>query len=242
MNKVMIQCSVCKTENHHLSVNCRKCGGFVQQKIEALDLFSTSWMVIESPARAFHRIAIATHKNYIIFLSAVAGIGLLFTYFWLYKIGDHVSSLPQLLGIGISAGFIFGELTLLILSLLIWTSLRFEKQPVTYKQVFAVSAYSMIPVIISVLCMLPVEIMTFGTYFFASNPSPYDLKPFSYIVMITLDSIFGIWTLILLGAGVHKLRGKGLTRSLFVVFAAIAILGYIYHLAAINLGQVTYGP
>jgi hypothetical protein len=237
----MIICPVCKTENQHLSINCSECGGYIQQKIETLDLFSITWMLIEYPKKAFHRIAIATHKNYIVFLSAIAGIGLLFSSFWFYKIGDHVSSLLQLLGIGISSGLIFGNIFIFLLSIIIWLILKIEKRPVKFRQVFAVSAYSSIPIIISVIILLPLEVLTFGTYFFATNPSPYLLKPFSYIVLLGLDFLFGLWSLILLWIGINKLRDGGWIKATMIEIISLVILFTLIHYCyAIILNNV-YG-
>ncbi|MBA4311347.1 MAG: hypothetical protein C0417_01835 [Chlorobiaceae bacterium] len=237
----MIICPVCKTENQHLAINCSQCGGYIQQKIETLDLFSIAWLLIENPKKAFHRIAIATHKNYITFLSAIAGIGLLFSSFWFYKIGDHISSLLQLLGIGISGGLIFGNIFMLLLSIIVWLILKIEKRSVKFRQVFAVSAYSSIPIIISVIVLLPIEILTFGTYYFATNPSPYLLKPFSYIVLLGLDLLFGLWSLILLLIGINKLRDGGWIRALIIEIVSLGILLSCIHYCFTNLVNHIYG-
>ncbi|MBI5021025.1 MAG: YIP1 family protein [Ignavibacteriales bacterium] len=237
----MIICPVCETENQHLAINCSKCRGYLQQKIETLDLFSIAWLLIESPKKAFHKIAIATHKNYIIFLSAIAGVGLLFSTFWFYKIGDHVSSLLKFLGIGISSGLIFGQIFILLLSLIVWLIFKIEKRSVKFRQVFAVSAYSSIPIIISVIILLPLEVLTFGTYFFATNPSPYLLKPFSYIVLLGLDFLFGLWSFILLGIGINKLRDGGWIRSFLIEIVSLGILCSIIHYFFTTLIYNIYG-
>jgi hypothetical protein len=234
----MIECSVCKTQNHHLAINCSSCGGYLQQKIETLDLFNISWMLIEHPGKAFHRISIATHKNYIIFLSGLGGIGLLFSGFWFFKIGDIIPSLLRFLGIGIGAGILFGEIFVLLLSFLIWIILRIEKKSVAFRQAFVTTAYSLIPVIISVILLLPIEVLTFGTNFFGTNPSPYILKPFSYVVLLILDSLFGLWSIILLWIGIFKLRGTGWMRALAIELVVLAITLSILHYLMLVVVQI----
>ncbi|MBI5476275.1 MAG: YIP1 family protein [Ignavibacteriales bacterium] len=225
----MLECSVCKTQNHHLAINCSSCGGYLQQKIETLDLFETAWMVVEHPSKAFHKIAISTHKNYILFLSALAGIGFLFSAFWFYKIGDLIFSLLRFLGIGISAGIIFGEVIIFLLSIAVWLFLKAERKGVKFRQVFAVTAYSSIPIIISAIIILPIEILTFGTHFFGTNPSPYLLKPLSYVVLLVIDGLFGLWSLILFLIAIKQLRGIGWLRSAMIEFISIVVVLLLIH-------------
>ena len=219
----MIVCPVCNSSNHHLAVVCTSCGSFLQRKVDNLDLFETSWTVLESPRRGFRSIAIAHHKNYVFALSSLAGIGFAFTYFWLVKAGDVMTDLIGLLAAGISSGIIVGPFIVLLFSLILKVLTIFGRTKVGYRNLYAVSSYSLLPVVISVFTLLPVELLTFGTFMFSRNPSPYLLKPVSYIVILSLDGMCALWTIVLLATGMKVLLDSGWKRAWAVAFISLLI-------------------
>jgi len=89
----MITCPVCGTRNHHLTIVCGSCGGFIQGRVENLDLFSTIWKLIERPRAAFLSISLSRYKNYSTIVPSVAGIGLVFAFFWFIP-ASFVASAP----------------------------------------------------------------------------------------------------------------------------------------------------
>ena len=97
----MLKCPVCGTENGDLDTVCRSCKGFIQAKVDTLDLFSTAWGLMDQPRRTFRRIALAKTKNYVILLSAGIGIALVYLYFWHWHLAVRFPSLITLLGIGL---------------------------------------------------------------------------------------------------------------------------------------------
>ncbi|MDI6766757.1 MAG: Yip1 family protein [Bacteroidota bacterium] len=227
----MIICQVCNTENHHLAITCSSCSGYLQNKVEALDLFTTAWNVLEKPSKAFHTIAIAHHKNYVLFLSAITGIALTFFMFWIIKAGDYTHSLLNFLAVGFSIAPFLGIIFVFTVALLLKSLNSLMRVKVTFRNAFAVTAYSFIPIVISAILVLPIEIMTFGTYFFSKNPSPLQLKPLSYVLLLGLDGIFALWWFILFWIGLRRLTGKGWIYAGVMEVIVLAIVAGIFVLA-----------
>lgn len=190
-----LQCSLCHAVNDHLAVVCTSCGSFLQARIENLDLFLTAWRVLERPAQAFRTIAIARHKNYVVMISAFCGFAFTFFGFWLLKAGDHTDSLINFLGAGLAVGPAVGIAVMILVAMILYVVLRVSRTKARFRDVFAVGAYSLVPIALSVILILPIEIMTFGLYYFTTNPSPAMLKPVSYYLLSGLDAAFAIWSL-----------------------------------------------
>lgn len=233
----MIGCPVCGERNHHLATVCRRCGGFVQARVENLDLFATIWKVIERPRAAFHAIAIARYKNYATILAAVAGVGLVFAFFWAVKAGDSAGSAFNLVAGGLAAGPPAGVLLVLAASLLGWGALRSAGRPLRFRDLYAVLSYALVPVALSVVFVLPLEIFTFGRYFFSLNPPPWILKPVSYYLFLAIGWIVAAWTFGLVAAGFRALldvpRGAAL---LLATGAALFVAGAGWAAAVVLTG------
>lgn len=219
----MITCPVCNSENNHLAVICRSCGGFLQSKIDNLDLFTTVWKIVESPKAAFHRIAIASHKNYSLLLGGLMGVGLAFALMWLLKVGNANISLLNLLIAGFLLGPILGIVALLLLAGVQKTVAWMLKLQTKYKNAMAVASYATVPIVFSVIFILPIEILTFGKFFFSTNPSPFLIKPVSYVLVLVLDGLCIGWTLILYYVGVKVLYNLNTLNALFVSSLTLAI-------------------
>ncbi len=220
----MIVCSVCRTENHHLAITCRSCGGFLQAKVENLDLFSTAWGVIERPRRAFRTIGLAVHKNFAYVLAATSGIAFVFLAFWIVKAGDQAESLLNIIAAALAVGPFFGIAALLAGAALAQAVSSIVRAPLTFRNCFALFAWSMVPVVISLLVVMPVEILSFGQFFFTTNPSPLVLRPVSYVILLGLDGLFALWTLLLQFAGLKTLLQNGWGKAVLVQIAALAPL------------------
>lgn len=217
----MIRCTVCNSENHHLAIVCTTCGSFLQTRIENLDLFQTAWNILEKPGRTFHRIAVARHKNYMLVLAAITGIALTFFIFWLIKAGDHTTSLLNLLAAGFSVGPVFGIVVAGLIALALRFAGRSKGEKIGFRNAYAVTSYAAVPIAFSVILLLPLELMTFGIYFFTANPSPYLLKPVSYVILLALDGAFAAWSVCLYLVGVKRL--SGLRWSNVAVMAAASL-------------------
>lgn len=55
----MINCPVCYSDNDELEIVCKSCRGFLQTKVDNINLFETLWGLIENPSKTFKNIAIA---------------------------------------------------------------------------------------------------------------------------------------------------------------------------------------
>lgn len=220
----MITCAVCQTQNNHLAIVCSKCGGFLQTRVDTLDLFSTLWGIIERPSKAFHKIAVAQHKNYAYIVSSVAGIGFAFLIFWIMKAADYSDSLVNIIGAGVLAGSVFGLAAIPVFALFLKLTMKAFRMTVTFRSVMAVSAYACIPQVISVFLILPVKLMTFGTFYFSGNPSPWSLKPSSYALLLGLDALCAGWSLSLLTIGVKTLIGGSWMRAMSVLAISLVLI------------------
>lgn len=233
----MINCPVCSTANHHLNITCSSCGGYVQGRVDNLDLFSTIWKLIERPRAAFLAIALARYKNYSTIVSAVSGIGLVFGFFWFARAGDHTSSAFNLMLGGFASGPPVGVLLVASMSLIAGALLRVGGTRVKFRNVYAVLSYALVPVLLSVVFVLPLEIFTFGRYFFSLNPPPWLIKPVSYYLFLSLGAIVAGWTMFLAVTGLKVLLdcrwifSAGLASLLLFLFL-VAAWGARYFLIA----------
>ncbi len=220
----MINCPVCSTSNHHLNITCSSCGGYVQGRVDNLDLFSTIWKLIERPRAAFLAIALARYKNYSTIVSAVAGIGVVFAFFWFVKAGDHTASAFNLVMGGFVVGPPAGVVLVTAMSLIAAVLLRLTGTRVKFRNLYAVLSYALVPVLLSVVFVLPLEIFTFGRYFFSINPPPWLIKPVSYYLFLSLGAIVAGWTVYCAHTGLRVLLdcrwivSAALVSALLLVF------------------------
>ncbi len=202
----MITCSVCKTQNDEYAVTCVSCRSFIQNRIPNLDFFDTVWKVIETPRKAFHDITLAEHKNYSFVLFSLFGIALSMTGFWYFRLGLRFDSLLDLLakaaGVGVVLGIVCAGVFTGVFELLV----RIFGGKGNIRSSLGVLAYATTPVSLSLVLILPVELLTFGMYLFTWNPNPYTIKPGLFVTLIAVDGLIGLWAFVLgvVGAAVGK--------------------------------------
>jgi hypothetical protein len=213
----MILCSVCQTENDKYATICKKCGGFLQNRVPNLDLFDTLWRIIENPREAFRLIMIAEHKNYALFLYALCGINVAFSGFWYFRIGDRFENILLLIFCALLIGIPLGIALCPIVSSFHWTLSKLLGGKASFRTSMGITSYALTPFTISLLLLLPIELMTFGMYLFTFNPHPIAIKPVSYIVLIGLNSVMILWAFILLIIGTRVGNQISLWKSVFIV-------------------------
>lgn len=223
----MIQCPNCTAENGDLSLVCVKCGGFLQARIPTLDLFNTIWQVIELPKRAMRRIVLAVHKNYAILLSAFYGIGLAFSFMWLFNFGERFENLLYLIFAGLLFGPALGVIHILIIATVGIVVSRFFSIRMHFADLLGVAAYATVPVILSVVFLLPIELMTFGLFMFAENPSPFVIKPFPYIIFMILDGLTVLWSIGLFVIGIRTIGNLKVLRAMLIVILTLSVSLFI---------------
>ncbi len=225
----MISCPVCGEQNDDLAVVCRSCKSYVQAKVDTLDLFSTVWGLIESPSATFKRIVMSRNKNYVIALSSVFGIALLYAVFWYRTLGRLFPNVLVLLGAGLLAGPLVGILFALTSAFLLRGIARLFGGRSTFKNMLSVFAYAMVPVLFSLVFVLPVEVAIFGSFFFDGNPSPLVISPILYLALLGFDAIAALWSWVLLVVGTKVVHGFAMPRALAVIACATAAFGVVVY-------------
>jgi hypothetical protein len=231
----MITCTICNTQNHHLAVTCVSCRGFLQPRVENIDLFSTIWRIIERPRKTLREIAMAHHKNYILPVAGIAGIGMTFALLSVTGAGEFTINLLTLFIIGLLCGPLFGIAAVLVHSLFLLIVGKYIGTKASFKNAFAVTTYAFVPVVLSVVLLLPIEILTFGRYLFTKSPSPYMLKPLSFVILSSLDVLCGLWTIFLLLLSAKILLDTSWKRALIPLMISVGVLSLLVLVALLVL-------
>jgi hypothetical protein len=224
----MIICSVCQTENDQFASICKKCGGFLQNRIPNLDLFDVLWKIIETPRNAFRLIIRAEHKNYALFLYTLSGIAVTFAGFWHFKLGNRFENILLIIFPAILIGLLIGIALCPIASSLHWGLSNILGNKSSFRNSLGITSYSLLPIVLSLLFVLPIELLTFGMYFFTFNPPPITIKPISYMLLIGLDVALAVWSWVLLIIGTTVGGQISLWKS-------ILISAIVYGLLAVGL-------
>jgi hypothetical protein len=219
----MIKCTVCLAENDDFSTTCINCKAFLQDRVPNLNLFETSWQVIESPFKAFRKIALAEHKNYVLFLFSLLGVSLSFTAFWYLRLGTRFESLLDLIPAAVGIGVLFGFVSAVVVTGVYHLIAKAMGGMAGVKGSLGVLGYSMTPVAFSLILILPIELLTFGMYLFTGNPHPYVMKPVSYVLLIGFDAVIAMWTLALAVVGTNVGHQLSILRSIVVVFVTLGL-------------------
>jgi hypothetical protein len=224
----MIECPVCATKNGDLSVVCSQCGGYLQTRVQTLDLFDTLWTLIESPRRTFKKICLSEQKNYIHFLAAVIGVDLVFLWLWRARGGLLFENNLQLLILAlILSGPLVGILVLYVGSCVYSIIARLMNARTRFREAKAILAYALTPLVLAAMVLVPIELGLFGMSFFTGNPSPMVLKPVAYSVLIGMNVLTVLWTSILLVIGTRVLLAKGRIASIILSLCTLAVIGLL---------------
>ena len=196
--KKNIVCSNCHTENPFFVQNCTNCNAFLRSKIANLDLWDTLWKIMESPVKTAETIIQSDHKNFAVSLVIAAAIKIGLTFYIIsnafHFFGDEISNDFNF----ISLASIFFLLIFIFFSFIITiVNSRFGIKN-RFKDNFALYAYSLLPIILILIFLAPVQIALFGTYWFTFNPSPLIIKPMVTYVLFSIEGIFFLWSCALL--------------------------------------------
>ena len=225
----MISCSVCAQPNDDLETICASCGSFIQDRIPNLDFFWTAWQLVESPREAFKRIVRAEHKNYVLVFMMFLGIGVSFSLLWARHAGNEFDNLIYLILLGYVLGLGIGLPVGLLVTYLLHGVLKILGSGGTFKNTYAVVGWSLLPILISVLLVLPIEFGAIGLRLFSTNPSPMETKPFVYLVLLTLDGLAIAWSIRLATVGIrvaHKVSAARAFEAVFIVVACVCFVLY----------------
>jgi len=227
----MLRCPSCSFDNDDFATICVQCKSFLQNRVPNLNFFETVWGIIESPKTTFRTITLAEHKNYVLFLFACFGIAVSFTTFWYLELGRHFDSLlfmiPWALGGGVVGGLIITPL-LSVLGHLVGRSLGSNQR---FRNSNALFAYSLVPVVLSLILILPIELLTFGMYMFTSNPPPIVIKPVSFLLLMGFDVLMTVWALALAGIGMTVVYRFSVWKAAGAVLIILFIALGCYYVA-----------
>jgi hypothetical protein len=227
-------CSICKTTNDKYAIICKECGGYLQDRVPNLDLFSTLWKIMENPSGAFKLIVLAEHKNYAWFLYTLFGINIAFMELSLFQLGSKFENVLTLILWALIMGIPVGICLCPIISFLHWIMSKIAGGKGSFRISLGITSYSLIPMIISLILILPIKLLTFGIYLFTFNPHPLALKPAIYIILIGFDILLTIWSFMLFVVGTKVGDQISLWKSIpiiiiiYIAISEIMLLGGKY--------------
>jgi hypothetical protein len=228
----MILCPVCKHSNDEFSIKCVSCGSFIQDRVPNLDLFAMIWLMIESPSDAFKKIIIAEHKNFVLLFSLFFGIGVIFSLMWTRQSGNSFDNLFPLLLFGTGIGLAISIPLFYTLALAVHLVVVLFKREAKFTVTYGIIGWSLLPIILSVVFILPLELSTLGLLLFSANPTAYEVKPLVTTVLLGLNGLMVIWSLLLCATGISIAYRFSFFLSLIIVLfvsGAISFLSYLIY-------------
>jgi hypothetical protein len=233
----MIVCPICETQNNDLTSICAQCGGYLQTKVDNINLFETLWTLIEHPSKAFKNIAMAKHKNYIILLAFLSGIDLSFLLLWYWNVYDKLEDSKVFLLAGSGGGIILGLIVITIISLFVLSLAKIFKVKTLFRNVWAVISFSFSPLVYTLIFLMPVKLLAFGMNYFSANPSPETLNPFIYFLILIIEGSMVIWTVALFIMAIKTIYGMNITKTLMVCIPILVMVSVLVYFSKI----VIYG-
>ena len=229
----MIICPICQTQNNHLTSICVKCGGYLQTKVDNINLFETLWKLIEHPAKAFQNIAMAKHKNYIVLLAFLSGIDLSFLLLWFWNVYDRLEDSKVFLLAGSGGGILFGLIFITVISLFVLLLARIFKVKTLFRNVWSVVSFSFVPLIYAFIFLMPVKLLAFGINYFSTNPSPETLNQFVYDLLLIIEGSMIFWAAILFIIAVKTIYGMNIGKTLTVCIPVLIIVSVAIYISKI---------
>jgi hypothetical protein len=217
--------------NDDLSVVCRKCRSYIQAKVDTIDLFAAIWGLMEHPRRTFKKIVLARQKNFVIILSMAFGIALILVAFRFFMAGRWMTNVASLLGVGFLAGPLAGILVAWVATAgAMWTSRRLGGTA-SMRNLRSVFAYSVVPIILALIFVFPIEFGVFGKYLFDQNPPPAVIDPILYYALLAFHVVAVAWTFVLfaIGAAVANcfVWWKGVVTSATVLVLVVGVAAIV---------------
>ncbi len=234
----MLRCPSCSFDNDDFAITCVQCKSYLQNRVPNLNFFETAWGILESPRATFRKITLAEHKNYVFFLFAGFGVAISFTTFWYLELGRFFDSLLFMIPWALAGGVVGG----LLLTPLVCAFGHLVGRALGSNQRFrnsnAMIAYSLVPVVLSLVLVLPIELMTFGMYLFTSNPPPFVIKPTSFVILTGFDTLMGVWTLVLTGIGMNVVYRFSAWKSAGAVLMILFVILGCYYLVTAQVASL----
>jgi hypothetical protein len=231
--KNVVICPNCGSENPFYKYTCVSCKGYLRERIFNLDLWQLIGMLIESPVKAFNRIIQSEHKNFVLFIAVLFSvkafvdsrfISILLT----GENGLRLSLLPTLL-IAAAAGYI----VIWICTLILFMVNKSSGLKSRLRDNNAVLVYSLIPYAFGLVILFPIELITFGQYLFADNPSPFMLKPTIAFALLAFEGLLILWGMFLSITGIYSLSRSMSYALIAGIIFNIFLFGFMYFISII---------
>lgn len=222
-----VSCPNCGSYNFDYEYKCQNCKSFLRERIINIDLGETLIRLIDNPSETFHKIKLAEHKNYILFLLSFLAIRFLIISRFI-SVPSSGNNTNYNLFLVILFSLIITYLLVLSLSFFIKRIASLIRIKVRNKDVLAVLTYSFIPNLFALFILFPVELVFYGQYLFSNNPYPYQIKESVFYFLLVLEILTILWSVFLLVIGLNeflKLRFLSLTMSL-IIWLMISVILY----------------
>lgn len=177
--------------------------------------------MIEFPAQAFKKIIIAEHKNFVLFLALFLGIASVFALLWVNQSGHAFDNLLTLLLYGLTIGVVSALPLLYLLAGTIFSVSKLFNGKGTFTETYGVVGWSLVPVMLFVVFVLPLELGTLGLLLFSGNPSALDVKPTVTMVLLGLQGLLFLWSIVLSALGISMVHRFRFLASLLIALLAI---------------------
>ncbi len=188
-----IKCQVCNSDNLGLAVRCSSCGSILQDSVKALDLFTTVFDIWRYPDATLKKIILATHRNYSFLLAALEGIGLSFLTLYIVKAADIYSiQFGRLLLTGTVLGIAVFLPAVYLFGVVNFVVLRVWRSGASMKGFLSSVIYSLHPIALGAVLLVPMQVAIFGSFLFSNNPPPQVINPVSFYFLAFLDVVFVI--------------------------------------------------
>ena len=205
-------------------MNCTNCGTILRKRVSNIDLWETTWQLVETPVNAFEKIIFAEHKNFISFLLILGG----FKYFLLSNFIFNIVLTNFTYEYNLFSQSILGvivvTLLIIILSFLLKRSNLIFGIQSKFLDNSAVFIYALIPLIISFVILFPIEYGIFGGHWVYFNPSPFLINFVSALILAILELFFLLWHLFLLVVGVYVQTRDIKYSAIWGIFAVLVLI------------------
>ena len=96
-------------------------------------------------------------------------------------------------------------------------------------------SYSSIPVVLSLVFILPLEIAIFGRDFFGTNPPPLVINPGVYSALMGFDGLAALWSVMLVYRGIAVVSGFGRVRTMIVMLTVVLSIVVLFLISKLFL-------
>lgn len=228
--KNIIKCENCGFENESFKMNCQKCNSILRERVVNIDLFSTIWKIIESPSIAFRNIIYAEHKNFLLLISILLFLKMVFTSFFLHALSGNYIDFSNYLFVNVITGIGTFAILILIVSAGLKYILKSFGISTRFKDNYSLLIYSHIPLLFALFFLLPAEYALFGKDWFNFNPSPFLIRQSASFILTGVEILLFIWSLLLL---ISALFIQSNSKK-FAIISAVAV-EFIIILWSINV-------